>query len=559
MDSPSSNPPVITGIIIFLNGEKHLAEAIDSVLAQTFTRWELLLCDDGSTDGATAIAKDYAARFPDRIRYLEHPNHENRGMSATRNLGIRHARGEYIAMLDADDVWTAVKLEEQLAILEANPRAAMVYGPMKQWYSWTGKPQDDRRDAMQKLGVTPDRIVEAPELLLSFLRDPACHVCGLLTRKSVLQEVGCYEEEFRTEYEDVIVQSKISLRYPAYSSSRCWYWYRQHDDSCTSQTRRHCQQRPARLKFLRKLEGHLASLGVTSGEVWNEVQRQLRPFNRRFAYSIERAAMQAAVAVRDIAKRVMPKPIVAWARAKYWRHGYTPPAGWVRYGSLRRTAPISRDFGVERGTPVDAYYADRFLTEHRADLRGAVLEVGDRPGTGHRFAARDVTRFATASLRLDARLNCEAGDHALLDLRDGPFDCVLLGGALAHAFDTRAALRACFDALCPGGVLLATLPCISQINRYADVRQGDYWRFTPRSARALFEQVVRSDQLDVRIYGNVLAATALLQGIAAEELRADELDANDVEFPVVVAVRAVKPANDVALHSFAHASTKGAN
>src|SRR5438093_8888063 len=106
--------PLVSSIIIFFNAEKYFAEAIDSALAQTYPNWELILCDDGSTDGSTQIARKYAERYPDRVRYCEHEGHVNRGMSATRNLGLRHARGELIAWLDADDVWLPHKLARQV-------------------------------------------------------------------------------------------------------------------------------------------------------------------------------------------------------------------------------------------------------------------------------------------------------------------------------------------------------------------------------------------------------------------------------------------------------------
>ena len=120
--------PLVSAITIFLDAETFLREAIESVLAQTYANWELLLVDDGSTDGSTEIALGYARLYPQRIRYLEHEGHRNRGMSASRNLGIPHARGEYIALLDADDVWLPLKLERQVAILESDPESAMVYG-----------------------------------------------------------------------------------------------------------------------------------------------------------------------------------------------------------------------------------------------------------------------------------------------------------------------------------------------------------------------------------------------------------------------------------------------
>jgi glycosyltransferase involved in cell wall biosynthesis len=80
------------------------------------------------------------------VRYLQHPGHANLGMSASRNLGIRQADGPYMAFLDADDVWLPAKLEQQVALLEAWPEAAMVYGPTLWWYSWTERLEDQGRD-----------------------------------------------------------------------------------------------------------------------------------------------------------------------------------------------------------------------------------------------------------------------------------------------------------------------------------------------------------------------------------------------------------------------------
>ena len=88
---------LVSVVVIFLDAERFLEEAVGSVLAQTFDHWELLLVDDGSTDGSTAIARRYARTHPGRIRYLEHDGHRTLGMSASRNLGLFHGRGHYIA------------------------------------------------------------------------------------------------------------------------------------------------------------------------------------------------------------------------------------------------------------------------------------------------------------------------------------------------------------------------------------------------------------------------------------------------------------------------------
>ena len=84
---------LVSAVIIFFNEERFLEEAIESVRAQTYTNWELLLVDDGSTDGSSACARRHAAAEPGRVRYLEHPGRVNLGMSAARNLGIRGGAG----------------------------------------------------------------------------------------------------------------------------------------------------------------------------------------------------------------------------------------------------------------------------------------------------------------------------------------------------------------------------------------------------------------------------------------------------------------------------------
>src|SRR5262249_39242789 len=105
--------PEVSVVVIFLNEARFLPEAVDSVFAQTHECWELLLVDDGSMDASSSIARRIAELHPGRVRYLEHDGHVNRGRSSSRNLGIHHARGQFVAFLDADDVWFPRKLERQ--------------------------------------------------------------------------------------------------------------------------------------------------------------------------------------------------------------------------------------------------------------------------------------------------------------------------------------------------------------------------------------------------------------------------------------------------------------
>jgi len=221
--------PLVSAIIIFLNGEEFLAEAIDSVLAQDYRPIELLLVDDGSGEGATRLARNYAQRHPQEIRCLEHPGHENRGMSASRNLGVQHALGEYIAFLDADDVWLPEKIGEQVAILAAHPEAALVYGKTQIWHGWDAR-QPDAKDFFYPLGVAEERVYSAPTMLAALIenRFQTPTTCNALIARAAYLQLGGFEESFRGMYEDQAFFAKLYLRFPTYVSGKVWARYRQH-------------------------------------------------------------------------------------------------------------------------------------------------------------------------------------------------------------------------------------------------------------------------------------------------------------------------------------------
>jgi glycosyltransferase involved in cell wall biosynthesis len=285
-----SPQPLVSVVIIFWNTERFIQEAIESVLAQTYSAWELLLVDDGSSDGSTAIARRYAGRYPERVRYLEHTDHANLGMSASRNLGIREAQGPYIAFLDADDVWFSSTLEEQVAILERHPEAAMLYGPIQWWYSWTGKPEDRERDYVERLGVPADAVIQPPALLPLFLRDKAAVPSGVLARREIVERVGGFEDAFRGEYEDQVFCAKICVNAPVFASGRNWYRYRQHPESCVLRGQRTGETHAARLRFLNWLATYLSGQSVRGRGVWRALELELWRFRHPRAFRLLRRA-----------------------------------------------------------------------------------------------------------------------------------------------------------------------------------------------------------------------------------------------------------------------------
>lgn len=207
-------------------------------------------------------------------------------------------------------------------------------------------------------------------------------------------------------------------------------------------------------------------------------------------------------------------------------------------GTIRRTRPLSYHWGVERGTPIDRYYIDRFLLSNKDDISGRVLEVMD-----DRYTRRFGTRVARSDVLDVDETNEAATIHADLAARGAlpadAFDCFVLTQTLQFVPQVDAAVESVRDSLSAGGVLLATVPVVSKIDRNAGVA-GDYWRFTYASSTRLFGSVFGKDNVEVSAHGNVLVSVAFLMGMAAEELKQHELDFFDEYFPLLITVRAVK-------------------
>lgn len=251
--------PRVSVIIIFLNAERFIEEAIASVLAQDYADLELILVDDGSSEACESLAKSYAERFAPFVRYACHAGHVNRGMSATRNLGLSLARGEFVAFIDADDVWSPSKLREQLQIMEAYPKLGMVCGSVRYWYSWNGGP-----DKVVPTGHAQDRVIKPPEAALAlYPLGSAAAPCpsDVLLRTVAVERVGGFEEHFtgpNQMYEDQGFFAKLYLSSACYFAHQVWLSYRQHPESCVSEVKRSGRYDEVRRYFLTWFAQYLA-------------------------------------------------------------------------------------------------------------------------------------------------------------------------------------------------------------------------------------------------------------------------------------------------------------
>jgi glycosyltransferase involved in cell wall biosynthesis len=584
--------------MIFLNAARFMEEAIASVHAQTFEDWELILVDDGAFDGSSNIALEQARKYPGRIRRVEHPQHANRGMSASRQRGVEESRGRWIAFLDADDVWHANKLREQLSILDAHPRAGMLYGAPLYWHGWTGVADDIHRNHVPGIGFSADRLFEAPELLRLTAPLGTGHVpcpSDVIVSRTAVDRVGGFEPTFRGAYEDVAFYVKVYLQEPVFVASATWTNYRIHSESCISTAVRTGSYQSSRLFFFNWFEQFLHRKGLAGTDIAARLQSRLIPYRHALLPSPTMTEERPLVVAPNPVPVDVGETLISWksrdgasARVCVSEDGgeetligngatgsvtlepikqgvmyevrlypdvpgaspvdrirvtrlVDPGVGGESFGSLRRVVPVSRVFGFDRGQPVDRYYIDQFLAKHADDIRGRVLEIGESTYTkrfgGSRVESVDVLHIKPGNPDATIVGDLAAGGNIPSDA----YDCILLVQTLQLIFDTKAVIRTLHRILKSDGVVLATFPGISHKGR-DEWTDAWCWAFTSVSASRLFGEQFAPAEVSIEKYGNVLATTAFLYGMASSELSVEELDYSDDCYEMLLAVRARKSA-----------------
>lgn len=271
-------------ITCFLNTEQFIEDAIESVLGQTYTDWELLLIDDGSTDASTQIAKGYASVHPGKIRYFEHPAHMNKGLSASRNMGLQEATGDLLAFLDADDVWLPDYLQNQVKLITQFP-VAMVCEATEYWYSWNGALKKDKRTPV---GVNAGSIYYPPQLMLSLypLNTGASPcMCSILIKKEILLKHGGFEETFTGMYEDQVFLSKIYMEEPVYVSPSCNNRYRQRTGSLVNSSTK-ADYHKIRERFLYWFQMHCSKKAFKNPFISRALKKALWPYQHPMLYKL---------------------------------------------------------------------------------------------------------------------------------------------------------------------------------------------------------------------------------------------------------------------------------
>lgn len=313
----------VSVIIIFLDAIDYLCEAVESVRKQTFEDWELILVDDGSSDGSSALARELSAEDPARIRYLDHPGHANLGMSASRNAGVDAARGTYIAFLDSDDCYLPSRLATHVAILERAPGVSAVQGCLWYWKSWRGEPDEAE---MPPLG-THEGVAPPPALLDLLLRTrggTAPGICSLTVRREVYLQLGGCEPAFTGLFEDQVLWSKLYLSQAVYVTGEATSLYRQRADSTTGKAGEQGLI-TARLAYLEWLENHLAGLTIVPRTTRALLRASLGEYRGSLLQSVTSLPDRVLHPLRQAGLASLPAPLAEqavriWRQYKYRRH-----------------------------------------------------------------------------------------------------------------------------------------------------------------------------------------------------------------------------------------------
>jgi glycosyltransferase involved in cell wall biosynthesis len=172
----------ITAIIPTFNSERYICDTVESVLVQTYPVHEVIVVDDGSADDTEKVL----ARYAGRIRYIRQ---KNAGPPVARNTGLAHATGDWIALLDSDDLWVRTKLERQMEYLEAHPACGLVYTDMKTF--------DDTGIIEESVKVSRNLILPSGRIFPQMFAETLFQTSAVLIRKSCLDTVGGFDDALR--------------------------------------------------------------------------------------------------------------------------------------------------------------------------------------------------------------------------------------------------------------------------------------------------------------------------------------------------------------------------
>lgn len=534
--------PLVTVIITTYNHGRYLPDSIESVLEQTYLPIELVIVDDGSTDNTKEIVSEYPA-----VKYIYQ---ENKGLSSARNTGVGNSRGDFVVFLDADDMLYPDAIAVNLQYFQTHPACGFISGG-------------------HDLMTEDKQIIESPEWqqiptddhYLALLRCDYISMHAAVMYRSVVFKDHHYDETL-TSCEDYDFYLQVARSYPVWSHNIKLAAYRKHGESMSGNM---LHMYRSALKVI-----HRHDHNTTDERIKESCRAGAEDIRRHYAASLLNNLISHKVyqkinfsdifliisllSFQDILKLTsfyltslwnisIRKAVIVFKSIKRMIGGGSssiiPKQGHIRMGDLNRTTPLSRKFGYDRGGPVDRYYIERFLENNADSIEGDVLEIGDNTYTiaygGQRVSKSDVLYVDESNHTATIIGDLSKADH----IPSGKFDCIILTQTLHLIYDFKSALAHCARMLKSGGILLMTVPGISQID-YDEWGDQWYWSFTGNVIHKLLGDYFEPSKIKVETFGNVLVAASFLYGLGRGELSIQDLEKNDPSYEVVIAAKAVK-------------------
>ncbi len=515
--SDASPEDTVAVVVTTYNDPEYLVEAIRSVLTQDRTVEEIVVVDDGSESSAA----DLVASFPG-VTFIRK---SNGGLSSARNAGLLAIRSSYVTFLDADDLLMPIAVAAGLSCFREHPHAVMVFGGHR------------RIDAHgEPLGADHVRPVKGDAYVELLTTNFIGMHAAVLYRREVLLAEGGFDERLRM-CEDYDVYLRLARRYEIAAHTKIVAEYRRHERNMSSNNHQMLEA------VLAVHDRHKCQAQQGRRQAWHTGQRHWYEYYRPVWPQTTNGTGALVQILGRIARSVIRRAKNRFRGGRMhriWRRAikrWPPTFGHIRYGDFASTAPIDPDFGYSRGNPVDRYYIENFLQKSSADIKGRVLEVAEDTYS-KQFGGAQITQQDVLHYNEPDPIVTILGDLTQPGvLPEAAFDCIILTQTLQLIFELEKAVTQLHAALKPGGVLLLTVPGISQIER-TDWNKSWYWSFTESAVRKLFERSFRPENLEVAQLGNVFSATMFLHGVALEEVDKRKLDVYDEAYPLIVTLRA---------------------
>ncbi|MEX2511423.1 MAG: glycosyltransferase [Cyclobacteriaceae bacterium] len=532
------NLPLVSIIIPCYNHGRYLSEAIESGLNQTYPNIEIIIVDDGSTDDSQEVAQRYSD-----VKYFYQ---KNQGLSSARNTGIKHCKGAFLVFLDADDLLYEDAIACNIGHLLKEPELAFV----------SGAHQVSTIDNI-KVKVVREFVISDHFLTLLKRNYIGMHAT-VMFRRHVFDEI-LFDTSLKA-CEDYDVYLKIARRHPIAHHGKILTVYRMHRENMSNDIP---MMLSTVLKVLDRQKANLSSeeeilaleegtenfkkyyTKLLSDQLKNSPKSSrlllsfLNPLYRKLYYEKINKKYMNIAKHNQFLKKLIPPSGKRFLFNMGLHKRFLPPINHVNSGDFNRLTPFSKNFGYDRGGPVDRYYIENFLDDVSENIHGRALEIGDNEYT-LRFGKGKVKNSEILHVNDNNPMATIIGDLSNApQIPDNSFDCIILTQTLHLVYDYQSVIKTCYRILKPGGTLLLTVPGITPID-YGEWGNTWYWSFTGQAMKKMMAEHFSPALSEIKTYGNVYVASAFLYGMGLPEIKKDMLDYRDPKMQVIISVKAKK-------------------